>query len=92
MAVGIQVNYFFISHLKSHGYLPRHDVVMDSKPGSQRQSGLPVKVPSAAQRTSGFIAMELSAHIMFPRVGAEPAGGNGISRVIPRPIRLAGQT
>ena len=92
MAVGIQVNYFFMSHLKSHGYLPRHDVVMDSKPGSQRQSGLPVKVPSAAQRTSGFIAMELSAHIMFPRVGAEPAGGNGISRVIPRPIRLAGQT
>ena len=92
MAVGIQVSYFFMSHLKLHGYLPLHDVVIDSKPGSQRQSGLPVKVPSAAQRTSGFIAMELSAHIMFPRVGAEPAGGNGMSRVVPRPILLAGQT
>ena len=92
MAVGIQVSYFFMSHLKLHGYLPRHDVVIDSKPGSQRQSGLPVKVPSAAQRTSGFIAKELSAHVMVPSVGAEPAGGNEMSRVVPRPIRLAGQT
>ena len=81
-----------MTHLKSHGYLPRHDVVMDSKPGSQRQSGLPAKVPSAAQLTSGFIAMELSAHVMIPWVGAEPAGGNGMSRVVPRPILLAGQT
>ena len=81
-----------MTHLKSHGYLLRHDVVMDSKPGSQRQSGLPAKVPSAAQLTSGFIAMELSAHVMIPGVGAEPAGGNGMSRVVPRPILLAGQT
>ena len=81
-----------MSHLKSHGYLPRHDVVMDSKPGSQRQSGSPVKVPSAAQLTTGFIATELSAHVMVPVVGAEPAGGNGMSSVVPRPIRLAGQT